>query len=173
MQLRNNTRSALWWNCQAQAAKSIRIKLGISNFSPYFGEISQTLPCIKLSIVCQNPSPYLTPKISTLFYFLLFFSFSHLSSPSSRKIFLSLSSASSHQRKEASHWFSKHWANSCKLQGGLWTEEDEIELDADNATGDRAVNEEDPKLKNPNFTDEIGKKQPNLTPNFSSQRWVS
>jgi hypothetical protein len=54
MQLRNNTRSALWWNCQAQAAKSIRIKLGISNFSPYFGEISQTLPCIKLSIVSPN-----------------------------------------------------------------------------------------------------------------------
>ncbi len=49
---------------------------------------------------------------------------------------------------------------------------DEIELDADadNATGDRAVDEEDPKLKNANFTDEIGEKQPNLTLNFPSQR---
>jgi len=35
---------------------------------------------------CQNPSPNLTPKISTLFYSLIFFSFSRLSSPSSRKI---------------------------------------------------------------------------------------
>jgi hypothetical protein len=42
--------------------------------------------------------------------------------------------------------------------------------DADNATGDKAVDDEDPnQLKNPNFIDEIGEKQPNLTSNFPSQ----
>jgi len=44
-----------------------------------------------------------------------------------------------------------------------------IDAEADNATGDRAVDDEDPNLKNPNFTDEIGEKQRNLTSNFPSQ----
>jgi hypothetical protein len=41
--------------------------------------------------------------------------------------------------------------------------------DTDNATGDLAINDEDPNFKNPNFTDEISEKQPNLTSNFPSK----
>jgi hypothetical protein len=70
----------------------------------------------------------------------------------------------------------------------LWTDEDQINLDADtttdeyrrgptstmqranSATDDLAVDKEDPNLKNPNFIEEICEQQPNLTPNFPSQR---
>jgi hypothetical protein len=135
----------------------------------------------------QNPSLDLTPKISMLFYFLLFFlilaPFFTFFPQDLSVTFLpqDLCPFPPHQaineRKQATDFLGTGPARTgykvgfgrMRTRSSSTPTTQSTRTDADNATSDRAVDDEDPNLKNPNFIDEIGEKQPNFTPNFPFQ----
>jgi len=144
-------------------------------------------PSFHQNTSCQNPSLDLTPKISNaILFFIIFLILEPFFTFFPQDLFVTflpqdLCPFPPHQaineRKQATDFLGTGptcigykvgfgWTR-MRLSSTLTTQP--TRTDADNATGDRDVDDEDPNLKNPNFTDEIGGKQPNLTPNFPSQ----
>jgi hypothetical protein len=161
---------------------------------PNFGEISQTLPCIKLSIVLPKYRLLKSFSISNshhlhaILFFIIFFILAPFFTffPQDLSVtFLpqDICQFPPHQaineRKQAIDFLgtgptlpgykvgfgSTRTRSSSKPSPTTQS----TRTDVDNAIGDIVDNDKNPNLKNLNFTVEIGKKQPNLTMNFPSQ----